>query len=384
MTESSVTDSVSVADDMTGFYDDLDGDWLETYSNPGLAYPSPAGIDHPFDTAGTVDLNIGWLLPYPQEFSNLQRPDMGHVQLKSISTPATLASQHITLEGVALTQSEEKALAYFRTHFSLSQTTRDPQWSTTALLLEHSWKCSPMLLHLILAVSMYDLQSHGDMFSRTDQTPQRHYERGAQSLAQALQSADFSDHIGVLGSLFCVYAYMSRQTFVSSSKVDRLSATALDYIRKKGLDVLYTIPNPASSATQPPSVAAMKSDQSFIARLIMWLVKIDSHCAFVGCKSSLLEYFQSRRGLLDGIQATSRLALQLNWGKNYPISQSIRDIESAMSMDMLADLLIIMYKINVFGQNITQTTIEPQFVELKREIDSIEVVSCLWYIYRLY
>ncbi|KAF7892020.1 hypothetical protein EAF00_008322 [Botryotinia globosa] len=76
--------------------------------------------------------------------------------------------------GVSLNNDEELALTHYRTVFSLSQTTRDPQWSTPTLLLIYALKHSEMLLHLILAVSLHDMPPNPDSIGRLRQTEHKH------------------------------------------------------------------------------------------------------------------------------------------------------------------------------------------------------------------
>lgn len=374
--ESPITNDNGAEQGMLGLYDDSVESLLEIYPSSGVQLVT--ALDKIAPLNGIPGFGDGWLLPHPQEFNSQLNHGLGHTQLRSISTPSAISLDTITLEdGTYLNEDEKKALDYFRTCFSLSQTTRDPQWSTTTLLLEHSVKCSAMLLHLILAVSLYDVQSRGDLPLPTDQLAQRHYESGARSLAKALENEEHSDHVAVLGSIYCVYVYMSRQAFLNSSKINRLSFTALGYIKRKGLDVLFLTPYPQSSAIQSAGADIVKAEQSLIARLIMWLFKIDAQCSFFECKPSLLEYFQTRQVLLDGIVGTSRLALQLNWGRNYPISQSIRDIESNMSIDMMMELLMMSHKISKYSQSSVFEGNDFECAELRNEIDKLEVVSRL-------
>lgn len=354
-------------------YDGMEQNWSTNYPSPGTDYSGSLASLRPLDTMGIMELNADWLLPYPQ---NIEMPftNVGH-QLKTLSITSATPVNAITIRGLPLSDVEKQALDYFRTSFSLSQTTRDPQWSTTTLLLEHRMS-SPMLLHLILAVSLYDLQARGEIQDHGGSIAQRHYEEGAQELAHALQSEQNIDHIAVLGSIYCVYAYMSRQICVSSSKINRLSFTAMDYIKRKGLDARFLVPYAVSSESQPSTLNRSKADDSLMARLIMWLIKIDASCGFLGCNPSILKYFEAQPESLEATQATSRLALQLNWGRDYPISQSIRDIESNMSIDFMADLLIMLYRISQLSQPRALpegVTFEP--TDLANRMDRLEVVS---------
>ncbi|KAJ8062836.1 hypothetical protein OCU04_008091 [Sclerotinia nivalis] len=273
--------------------------------------------------------------------------------------------------GMSLTINEELALAHYRTAFSLSQTTRDPKWSTPALLLLHGLKHSQMLLHLILAVSLHDTPSDPINVSRIRQTGHKHYEKGTEQLMLALQGEGFSDHLAVVASFYCIHMYMSRSNGTIIPKLDQLSLTATEHLKKYNLIVPIYGQSPSTSTNKKSTKE--RAERSLIARMIMWLLKIDAQGSFLGCKPSLVNYFQAHPDHLSAVQAESRLALQLNWGTEYPISQSIRDIESCLPVDMMTDMLVLCCKISEFGEAPSNTGTSEMLASLQKEFTALEI-----------
>ncbi|TGO90574.1 hypothetical protein BPOR_0059g00170 [Botrytis porri] len=270
---------------------------------------------------------------------------------------------------MSLNNDEELALTHYRTAFSQSQTTRDPQWSTPTLLLLHAPKHSEMLLHLILAVSLHDMPSNPDNVSRPRQLGHKHYEKSTEQLMQALQCENPADNLAVLASFYCIHMYMSRSSGTIISKLDRLSLTAIDHLTKHNL-IVSTYGQ--SSLTDQKSTKS-DAERSLIACVIMWLLKIDAQGSFLGCKPNLANHFPAHPEQLSAIQAESRLALQLNWGTEYPISQSIRDIENCLPVDMMTDMLVLSCKTSGFSHKPQCTVVDVMQESLRKEFAALEI-----------
>ncbi|PQE31474.1 Zn(II)2Cys6 transcription factor protein [Rutstroemia sp. NJR-2017a WRK4] len=147
-------------------------------------------------------------------------------------------------------------------------------------------------------------------------------------------------------------------------KLDRLSSTALKFLQKHELETI-------SLETGPQGLN--RNERSLIARMTLWLIKIDAQCSLLGCEASIIGYYQANPEILSCLQATSRLALQHNWGSEYPISQSIRDIESYLPMDMMMDILIIWYQIAQFYRGLQENNRTADISKLDRRLDFLEV-----------
>ncbi|KAL3417648.1 hypothetical protein PVAG01_10658 [Phlyctema vagabunda] len=322
------------------------------------------------DTDVLVGSSADWLLPDPQSINLPARTSLSlqpfqQFPIASISSLQRTVPDH----RMSLDPEEELALTHYRTAFSLSQTTRDPQWSTPALLLLHALKHSEMLLHLILAVSLHDMSSDAPDVSRLRRDGHRHYEKGTEQLMQTLQCDTGIDHLAVLASFYCIYMYMSRSSGTVLSKLDRLSLAATEHLEKHKL----TVPDYGSTPSGRQDPAQKRAERSLIARTIMWLMKIDAQGSFLGCKSSLVDHFQAHPEQLSAVQADSRLALQLNWGAEYPISQSIRDIESCLPVDMMTDMLVFNCKISDLSHMLPSPEADIRFTKLQEELAALEL-----------
>ncbi|TGO15829.1 hypothetical protein BTUL_0035g00330 [Botrytis tulipae] len=310
-----------------------------------------------------------WLLPDPQSLNVYTRTNYSPLSFEPLAIADILSTRERSLEnGMSLNNDEELALTHYRTAYSLSQTTRDPHWSTPTLLLIHALKHSEMLLHLILAVSLHDMPSNPDSVSRLRQTGHKHYEKGTEQLMQALQCENPADHLAILAAFYCIHMYMSRSNGTIISKLDRLSLTAIEHLTKHNLIVTH-----AQSSLAKQSSTKSGAERSLIARIIMWLLKMDAQGSFLGCKPNLANHFQAHPDQLLAIQAESRLALQLNWGAEYPISQSIRDIESCLPVDMMSDMLILCCKISEFSHKPPCTEVDVMQESLQKEFAALEI-----------
>ncbi|EDN99373.1 hypothetical protein SS1G_02227 [Sclerotinia sclerotiorum 1980 UF-70] len=314
-----------------------------------------------------LNLASDWILPGPQCINAYARTYP--VSFEQLPIANILSTQGAVSENeMSLTVDEELALAHYRTAFSSTQTTRDPKWSTPALLLLHGLEHSQMLLHLILAVSLYDTPSDPVDVSRLRQNGHKHYEKGTELLMLALGGEGFPDHLAVLGSFYCINMYMSRSHGIIIPKLDQLSVTATEHLKKYNL----IVPIYGQSHTNEKSMKE-RAERSLIARMIMWLLKIDAQGSFLGCKPSLINYFQAHPDHLSAVQAESRLALQLNWGTEYPISQSIRDIESCLPVDMMTDMLVLYSRISEFSQLPSNIESSEMLASLQKELAALEI-----------
>ncbi|KAF7950097.1 hypothetical protein EAE96_007396 [Botrytis aclada] len=226
-----------------------------------------------------------------------------------------------------------------------------------------------MLLHLILAVSLHDMPSDPESVSRLRQIGHKHYEKGTEQLMQALQCENSADHLAILASFYCIYMYMSRSNGTIISKLDRLSLTAIDHLTKHNLIVPKHGPSPPTDQ----NLTKIRAERSLTARVIMWLLKTDAQGSFLGCKPNLANHFQAHPDQLLATQAESRLALQLNWGAEYPISQSIRDIESCLPVDMMSEMLILCCKISEFSHKTPFTGEDTMQESLQKEFAALEI-----------
>jgi hypothetical protein len=326
-------------------------------------------LNHVLDPREVINADPEWLSPNSGTGDSWNGIHLESDNFQSLFLPLLPSiNDPISEVGCLLGADEERAMKHFANTFSQKQTTRDTQWSVPSLLVRHALKNSTLLLELILAVSLFDLNSSSDSgnLSHKLRIAQKHYETGTQKLVEALKSYDSSDRVGILGAFYCIYSYMLRQKWIDTMKLDRLSSTALKFLQKHELETI-------SLKTGPQGLD--RNERSLIARMTLWLIKIDAQCSLLGCEASIIGYYQANPEILSCLQATSRLALQHNWGSEYPISQSIRDIESYLPMDMMMDMLIIWYQIAQFCRGLQENNRTADISKLDRRLDFLEVVS---------
>jgi hypothetical protein len=327
-------------------------------------------LDHVLDSREVIDTEPEWLLPNSQRGDSWHRTHVESDNFQSLFLPLLPSINDSISEVSSLLNADEKrAMMHFANTFSQKQTTRDTQWSVPSLLTRHALRSSTLLLEVILAVSLFDLSSSSDSgnSNNTLRIAQKHYETGTQKLVEALRSDDSTDRVGILGAFYCIYSYMLRQKSIDIMKLDRLSSTALKFLQKNELEIV-------SLKTGPQFLD--RKERSLLARMTLWLIKIDAQCSLLGCEARIIGYYQANSEILSCLQATSRLALQHNWGAEYPISQSIRDIESYLPVDMMMDLLIIWYKITQFCRVLQGNDRAADIARLDRRLDFLEVVCC--------
>ncbi|KAM3088701.1 hypothetical protein ACMFMG_000331 [Clarireedia jacksonii] len=324
-------------------------------------------LDHVLSSTEVINTDSEWLLPNPQRGYPWHRMDVEPENFQSLFVPLLPSTIDPAYDsGSLLSPDEQRAMEHFANTFSQKQTTRDTQWSVPSLLVRHAVKNSPLLLEVILAVSLFDLNITSDPYNSSHalRIAHQHYETGTQKLVEALKFEDSTDRIGILGAFYCIYSYMLRQELIDSMKLDRLSSTALKFLRKNELEII-------SLKTGPQCLD--RNERSLLARMSLWLIKIDAQCSLLGCEANIIGYYQANPEILSCLQAASRLALQHNWGAEYPISQSIRDIESCLPMDMMMDLLIIWYKIAELCRNLEKHDQPVDISKLDRRLDFLEV-----------
>lgn len=262
---------------------------------------------------------------------------------------------------------------HFSTTFSLSQTTRGSRWSTPNVLLWHALRSSKMLLHSILAVSTLDLTIRFSSFRHLRKAALMYYDLGTQELIRVLQSDTCSDQLGVLGTFYCIYTFMSQQQIINPTRIDRLSREITGHIMKPDIRTTLLRPETYTQSLHDPTIASSLGEQCLKARLIMWLLKVDAYCSFFGCKASLVNYFKASPDYLNAIQGQIRLALQLNWGADYPHDQTTRDMESCLPVNMLTELFFILSQISGIS-NLAAHEKDAETSRVNFRLEALEVV----------
>ncbi|KAJ5191247.1 uncharacterized protein N7498_010232 [Penicillium cinerascens] len=150
-----------------------------------------------------------------------------------------------------------------------------------------------------------------------------------------------------MASFFFNFVYMLRS--ISLKEIGKLSLAALNYIKKFQLDSLGTEPTlnmPQTHVGRQQAVELQGSaNRTLLARLLFWIYKEDVNCAFLGGGGHVGKHFRSSPQRMMDIWRLSRPTLQLNWGIEYPIHQSLDDMEMSHAVDMSVDLVLLRFEI---------------------------------------
>lgn len=258
-----------------------------------------------------------------------------------------LPAYHISLpNSLILNVAEHQALAHYETVFSLYRATKDPQWSTHKVLLRLG-SHNAMVMHFVLAVSLNDFSAR-TQHNASSQEAQSHFEAGAQLLIQANQNNGSVDHIAMMSSFFFLYLYMLNRNSVAPQRLRQLSMTVLDYVKSHDLRA-------GASGT---SSSFTSRDGSLLARLIIWMFHEDLKCGFQRSGGYLAKYLTDNRNETANIYDTSRNALELQWGEEYPDTQVIDDMINSDVLEFLYAMMPLHQDINELCQGDTIGTPE--------------------------
>lgn len=215
---------------------------------------------------------------------------------------------------------------------------------------------TPMVMHLIIASALTDLSLCSDD-STLYALGQRHYEAGANLLVDAV-GAQSQNHVDILSSFFLLYVCMSLRE-ESLEKVSQLSWMVLNHVQTFDLvgyssDALETI--------------IPQDQRAFIARMMVWLVYEDIAAAFLGCDGAFARYLRSQPEKLDTIYEQSATILESCWGKFYPDSEAIDDVENSTVLRFLFDVMCLL-------QDINQLQDASEGAAIEQKLNALEVTS---------
>ncbi|KAK0619380.1 hypothetical protein B0T14DRAFT_566241 [Immersiella caudata] len=238
----------------------------------------------------------------------------------ALSSHALLASLP---SEVAVTEAVHQALHYCGTTRRFGFGSKSPGWSTHAILLRIATQNS-VILHLLIAASLaeyasYNPTAHGHLLNAAD----GHYEEGRNLPMDLLPKAE-ADPLVVMAS-FCAWMceYLNRRPFHLE------------------LSSAFTEENQDSNPSLSPETCAV------LARLTVWLFWADTQASLVGGgqMAQLLEQRVSYRGMIS-LHDTSRMALQLYWGSEYPDKQAEDDIQNGGALELVHQSWVLVQEIN--------------------------------------
>jgi hypothetical protein len=243
-----------------------------------------------------------------------------------------------------------------------------------------------------LAASLLDLDLELGMQSEAPSAfrvlAHGHFEVGSSMLIECLSNdnAGSFDHLALLASFLYVYIYMARQTSPSSRKIGRLSQTVLNHIRKFSIDMVFSSRVDDGRLQGVANQLKTPAQRSLLGLLLFWLYKEDASLSFYGCGGMLSSYFRPHltSTSIRDIWDIARPAVQLNWGKSYPPSQALKDLELSQAADMMVELVelrgIITGRCNTpFPGPLTAETETPDDIE--RSLTRMKKVRLLYSTY---
>lgn len=300
--------------------------------------------------------------------------------------PNPISLYHVGLSNsIILAPEDHNALIYYQSDIGPCQTTKSPRWSFSALLLRLALR-STMIMHLLLAVSIYDLSMLQNT-PRNLQAASAHFKEGTKMLMENITHGAAGDYPAIISAFYFIYLYLTRQVCMDRLEIERLSRIAIDYIEQCSFDGLEHTLSPTTQLSThsdtleckgpPAPTTAQRCNSSMAARLIIWLYSEDSFISFYGCGGGLSTCLSKNPGRLDRFRQISSDALSLNWGDEYPAGEVLVDINHFHPIDMLIDMITLHREIIEHNNAYMETG----FVETSYKLDSrfsiLEIVCTL-------
>jgi len=256
----------------------------------------------------------------------------------------SLSSYHLPLpNSLELDLDDHRALKHYQSTYSLYRTTKDPNWSTHMVLLRLG-SHDDMIMHLLLAVSINDLQIRKGDLSWSQQAHD-HFQLGARLLINNMQDNTELKHISLMASFFFIYLYMTKRQSIAPQQLRKLSLAVTNYVKSYNLDSLCT--HSLQSPDMPTnSFTGFNDTRSLLARLIMWTFDEDVKCSFQGAGGYFARHLTDHGSRTKDVYDVSRNVLSVYFGAEYPIDQNIDDQQNSTVLEFLWALIPLWQDIN--------------------------------------
>lgn len=288
---------------------------------------------------------------------------------ETVSDPS-LPSYHVALpNSLELDLDEHRAVKHYQTTYSLYRTAKDPNWSTHMVLLRLGSK-DPMIMHLLLAVSINDLQNRSGDTSWSQQA-HNHFQAGAHLLIGNMQCITESNHVSLMASFFFIYLYMTKRQCIAAQQLRQLSLVVANYVKKYSPDSFCT--DSIHSPETTPLITTSKYDRSLIARLIMWTFDEDVKSSFQGAGGYFARYLTDHGVRTKNVYNVSRNALSVYFGAEYPVYQNMDDQQNSTVLEFLWAMMPLWQDINDITQPFDQNSPE-LFARIEQTFEMLEEV----------
>lgn len=224
-----------------------------------------------------------------------------------------------------------------------------------------------MIMHILLAVSLNDCSIRSGQSSPSWEA-EEHFGLGTQLLIDASSSLFKPDDVTMLAAYFFIYLYMSKRRSTDPRRLNQLSLTVLQFIRKK--DLIAHCIGSDSLPEQHSTLSRPQRNRSLLSRLIMWTLDEDVKCSFQGIGGHVASHFAQRGVKTKEVYDASRNALGDHWGSEYPHSQVLDDDQNSTVLEFLWVLMPLWQDINDLqrlpDQLASKSRIEQTFVNLEK------------------
>jgi hypothetical protein len=293
--------------------------------------------------------------------------------------PGLLAQFHALPASIESSGTVQFALHYYQTTLSLSNTTKDPIWSTSMVFLRLGSK-RPLVMHLLLASSLKSLVTNQEVNNLPEMLAiaKHHFQMGAKLLVEELSNEVEPDHVNVMTAFWFLYLYRSRQANLNMGEMTQLSQNVGNYVRKHQLDRLCT--DTYTGSASRTSVPLSHRKRSLLARLLIWIFYADVSFGFRYRGGSLAKYLSEDISRTAKVYETSKSVLHLHWGSEYPARQVDDDVQNAEVLEMLYRSFIVYQAVNGLAedtqiQGYGDESIERRLIDIEENHSSIFVLA---------
>ncbi|RDW82473.1 hypothetical protein BP6252_03585 [Coleophoma cylindrospora] len=339
---------------------------------------SPPGSENPMhlkdalEQADSVEnsLDIQQRLQRLGDYTSIraaQRPiDVLQFSILRYLQPPTLVAP-CSLE---LSYEDHSAIHHFRTTFSTYYHTKNPQYSVLSIIFRLAQN-SPMLMHMVLSLAGREemfYKSGGEEAGKEVEASLDHYNQAVNMMTKAVEgNADEMDMAVVLAALWLMILYEQKfgdsdgrglaQHLKGTASILRQKCRSLANMPTRS-QALVTTRNSDDSVTEAvPSDEENKVSTFFIARMIVWISALDAGAASYGIgghvNSSVVELSKSYADLerelpLDwssAIHQYSRPLFRSMWGKEYPSSEILDDLQNQEVYHLLGECCQLRYMV---------------------------------------
>ncbi|KAL4864813.1 hypothetical protein BDV12DRAFT_205514 [Aspergillus spectabilis] len=281
-------------------------------------------------------------------------------------------------DSLVLNGDEYQALSHYQDTFISDRVLKTPRWSMFGCIFQ-SVSHIPMAMHLLIAISLMDLNQRSPRPAISVSVARTHFRKGSEMLMQLMNLDSEPHHFSTLSSWFFLYLCVTHCDILNKGAVDKLSKTISNYIQRYNLDSLSAgIKSEEekflASAWQDP---CLSTEPGLIGRLLLFLASEDIRIGFEECGGHLTKHLFSSQGLYWRIFSQQRYILERYWGQSYPEFEVMHDLETTAAIELGHKVGLLIYKVNELskkaleGAKACDLDIEKEVIETETQYSSI-------------